>query len=93
VIPPIIVAHEEAGGVEPDCRRGADRAGQHAAQRRSGDERRRFGFNPDKRSRLIRGGAMLLIPDFSDVDGLMEVLDSPVPVQSAFASADIGEAS
>ncbi|MGI8515580.1 MAG: PfkB family carbohydrate kinase [Acidimicrobiia bacterium] len=57
------------------------------------DERRRFGFNPDKRSRLIRGGAMLLIPDFSDVDGLMEVLDSPVPVQSAFASADIGEAS
>lgn len=29
------------------------------------DEMRRFGLNPDKRSRLIRAGAHLIVPDFS----------------------------
>ncbi len=38
------------------------------------DERRRFGFNPLKRERLIRGGAMALIPDFSDLDSIVRVL-------------------
>jgi hypothetical protein len=38
------------------------------------DERRRHGFNPDKRARLIRGGAMLLIPDFSDRRAILDVL-------------------
>jgi rfaE bifunctional protein kinase chain/domain len=38
------------------------------------DERRRHGFNPAKRSRLIRGGAMLLIPDFSDLKTIVSVL-------------------
>lgn len=52
------------------------------------DERRRYGFNPAKRSRLIRGGAMLLIPDFSDLEAIMRVLDlggssSPRPGLSA----------
>jgi hypothetical protein len=38
------------------------------------DETRRFGFNPAKRARLIRGGARLLIPDFSSVEPLLNVL-------------------
>ncbi len=38
------------------------------------DERKRFGINPDKRSRLILGGAQVLIPDFSWADELSELL-------------------
>jgi len=40
------------------------------------DEVRRFGFNESKRRRLIRGGAHLLVPDFSDLDALLRVLRS-----------------
>jgi rfaE bifunctional protein kinase chain/domain len=38
------------------------------------DERRRYGFNPEKRSRLIRGGAMLQIPDYSDRGAILDAL-------------------
>lgn len=38
------------------------------------DERRRYGWNPEKRARLIRGGAMLLIPDFSDRGAILDAL-------------------
>lgn len=38
------------------------------------DEVRRFGFNESKRRRLIRGGAQLLVPDFSDLQALLRVL-------------------
>ncbi len=38
------------------------------------DERRRSGLNAVKRSRLIRAGADLIIPDFGQLDRLLEVL-------------------
>jgi rfaE bifunctional protein kinase chain/domain len=38
------------------------------------DEVRRFGFNPSKRARLIRGGAGLLVGDFSQIDHLLKLL-------------------
>jgi rfaE bifunctional protein kinase chain/domain len=38
------------------------------------DEIRRFGLNPSKRTRLIRAGADLVIPDFSQLDKLLELL-------------------
>jgi len=38
------------------------------------DELRRHGFNPDKRRRLIRGGAQLLVGDYSDLDRLLAML-------------------
>jgi hypothetical protein len=38
------------------------------------DELRRFGLNPTKRTRLIRAGANLVIPDFSQIDALLEVI-------------------
>ncbi len=38
------------------------------------DEKQRFGINPDKRSRLILGGAQALIPDFSWVPALTDYL-------------------
>lgn len=38
------------------------------------DELRRFGWNQAKRTRLIRAGATLLIPDFSQMDALLKVL-------------------
>jgi phosphoglycolate phosphatase-like HAD superfamily hydrolase len=38
------------------------------------DEVRRFGMNWDKRTRLIRAGADLVIPDFSQLDRLLETL-------------------
>jgi hypothetical protein len=38
------------------------------------DEVRRFGFNAAKRRRLIRGGAHLLVADFSDLPALLRVL-------------------
>jgi phosphoglycolate phosphatase-like HAD superfamily hydrolase len=37
------------------------------------DELRRWGVNPQKRSRLIRAGAHLLIPDFTRMDALREL--------------------
>ena len=38
------------------------------------DELRRHGFNPDKRRRLIRGGAHLLVGDYGDLGTLLDVL-------------------
>jgi rfaE bifunctional protein kinase chain/domain len=38
------------------------------------DEVRRYGFNMAKRARLIRGGAMALIPDFMDQRSLLRLL-------------------
>lgn len=38
------------------------------------DEVRRYGFNAAKRRRLIRGGAHLLVPDYSDLASLLRVL-------------------
>ena len=38
------------------------------------DEVRRFGANPVKRTRLIRGGADLIVPDYSQLDALLGVL-------------------
>jgi len=38
------------------------------------DEIRRFGHNPAKRSRLIRAGAGLIVPDFSQLPALLKVL-------------------
>jgi len=38
------------------------------------DEQRRYGFNPAKRGRLIRGGATILVPDFSDLKPLLTLL-------------------
>jgi len=35
------------------------------------DEVRRYGWNPDKRPRLVQAGAHLLIPDFSQADALL----------------------
>lgn len=41
------------------------------------DEVRRYGVNPAKRRRLIRGGAHLLVPDYSDLGALLAVLGLP----------------
>jgi len=38
------------------------------------DEVRRYGLNQDKRTRLIKSGAQIIIPDFSQVDKLMDLL-------------------
>jgi hypothetical protein len=38
------------------------------------DEVRRFGLNREKRTRLIRSGSDLIIPDFSQQDRLMDLL-------------------
>lgn len=39
------------------------------------DELRRFGLNPTKRARLIRAGADLVIPDFSQMDAVLEAIN------------------
>ncbi|MEI6916497.1 MAG: HAD family hydrolase, partial [Armatimonadota bacterium] len=39
------------------------------------DEVRRYGSNSSKRSRLIRSGADVIVPDFSQLDRLLEVLN------------------
>ncbi len=39
------------------------------------DEIRRFGLNPEKRSRLIRAGADLIIPDYSQMQQLLTALN------------------
>ncbi|OPZ28248.1 MAG: Bifunctional protein HldE [Lentisphaerae bacterium ADurb.BinA184] len=41
------------------------------------DEVRRFGLNPAKRTRLIRAGADLVIPDFSQIGPLLGLLGLP----------------
>ena len=41
------------------------------------DEVRRFGMNPEKRTRLIRAGAQALVPDFSQWQKLWTVLQLP----------------
>ncbi|MBN8216689.1 MAG: HAD family hydrolase [Spirochaetes bacterium] len=38
------------------------------------DEKRRYGINPEKRSRLVRAGAQILIPDYSRLDALTALL-------------------
>jgi hypothetical protein len=38
------------------------------------DELRRFGWNMAKRTRLIRAGASLLVPDFSQMPTLLKVI-------------------
>jgi phosphoglycolate phosphatase-like HAD superfamily hydrolase len=38
------------------------------------DEVRRYGWNEAKRSRLIRAGAHMIVPDFSELDRLMDLL-------------------
>jgi hypothetical protein len=38
------------------------------------DERRGFGANLAKRRRLIRGGATLLLPDFTDLPTFLAIL-------------------
>ena len=38
------------------------------------DELRRYGLNPGKRSRLIRAGADIVVPDFSQLDALLGLL-------------------
>ncbi|MCX7018943.1 MAG: PfkB family carbohydrate kinase [Candidatus Sumerlaeota bacterium] len=38
------------------------------------DEVRRFGINPDKRARLVQAGADLIIPDFTQLGKLLEIL-------------------
>jgi phosphoglycolate phosphatase-like HAD superfamily hydrolase len=38
------------------------------------DERRRFGANPAKRRRLVRAGATLLLPDYTDLGAFLAVL-------------------
>ena len=38
------------------------------------DEVRRFGHSPTKRARLIRAGADMIIPDYSQLPRLLDVL-------------------
>jgi phosphoglycolate phosphatase-like HAD superfamily hydrolase len=38
------------------------------------DELRRYGLNPGKRSRLIRAGADIIVPDFSQLDAVLRLL-------------------
>ena len=38
------------------------------------DEVKRYGLNPEKRTRLIRSGAQILMPDFSQTNRLLELL-------------------
>ena len=38
------------------------------------DEVRRFGLNPKKRARLVRAGADLIVPDFSQAGELLNLL-------------------
>jgi hypothetical protein len=38
------------------------------------DEVRRFGLNNTKRTRLIRAGADLIVPDFTQLDRLLALL-------------------
>lgn len=41
----------------------------------AGDELRRFGLNEGKRTRLIKAGADVIIPDFSQMNALLELLN------------------
>jgi phosphoglycolate phosphatase-like HAD superfamily hydrolase len=46
------------------------------------DELRRFGLNPAKRRRLIRAGANLIIPDYSQLPALLKVLQLEADVNA-----------
>lgn len=46
------------------------------------DEVRRFGLNPVKRTRLIQAGADLVVPDFSQLDALLDWLGLPAGVRA-----------
>jgi hypothetical protein len=39
------------------------------------NEVRRFGLNSDKRARLIRAGADLIIPDYSQMNAILALLN------------------
>jgi hypothetical protein len=41
----------------------------------AGDEIRRFGLNESKRTRLIKAGADVIIPDFSQYGHLLRLLN------------------
>jgi len=47
------------------------------------DEVRRFGLNPAKRKRLIRAGADLIVPDFSQLTALLQTLRLPEAAKPA----------
>lgn len=47
------------------------------------DEIRRFGLNPSKRRRLIRAGADLIVPDFSQLTALLDMLQLSTPTKHA----------
>jgi hypothetical protein len=38
------------------------------------DEIRRHGLNPEKRARLVKAGAQIIVPDFSQQDRLLKLL-------------------
>lgn len=38
------------------------------------DEIRRYGLNPKKRTRLIKAGAQIIIPDFSQWEKIIELI-------------------
>jgi hypothetical protein len=52
------------------------------------DELRRFGLNLSKRKRLIRAGADLIIPDFSQLDALLVTLQLGGKSSANFARKD-----
>ena len=54
--------------IRETCKRGGRAVGL------ASDEIRRFGLNPAKRTRLIKAGAHLIIPDYSEMERLLEVL-------------------
>ena len=39
------------------------------------DEVRRYGLSPNKRSRLIRAGAQIIVPDYSQMEKLLSLLN------------------
>jgi hypothetical protein len=39
------------------------------------DEKKRFGLNPVKRTRLIKAGADIIIPDFTQTEQLLKLLN------------------
>ena len=49
------------------------------------DEVRRYGFNSAKRRRLIRGGAQFLVPDYSDLPSLLDLIGI-APIRSTTRS-------
>ncbi len=54
------------------------------------DEMRRFGINLEKRARLIRAGAHVIIPDFSQWEKLWDFLRLPEPKSRLYALSPTG---